>query len=83
MIHEWYDPPKKAAKIEVPKKLQGIREVRKMYWINHDILQVASNISSTLRLHVANIEFRETMHFPGAVREEEVPSAPMTLYKAK
>jgi hypothetical protein len=54
-----------------------------MYWINHDILQVASGISMTLRLHVADVEFREAMHFPRAVPEEEVPSALITFYKAE
>ena len=37
-IHDWFGPPKEAAKIEVPKKLRGIREVKRMYWIHHDIL---------------------------------------------
>jgi hypothetical protein len=83
MIYKWYGPPKKTAKMEVPKKLQGIREVKKMYWINHDILQVASGISTTLRLHVADVEFREAIHFLGAVPEEEVPSALVTLYKVE
>jgi hypothetical protein len=39
-IEEWYGTSKKAAIIEVPKKLQGIREVRRMFWIDHDILQI-------------------------------------------
>jgi hypothetical protein len=54
-----------------------------MYWINHDILQVASEISSTLRLHVADVDFWEALHFPGDVPEEEVPSVPITLYKVE
>jgi hypothetical protein len=83
MIHEWYGPPKKAAKTKVLKKLQGIREVKRMYWIDHDILQVASGLSSTLIFHVAEVEFREAMHFHGATPEEDVPSAPVALYKAE
>jgi hypothetical protein len=43
-INEWYGPLKKAARIEVPKKLQGIREVRRMYWIYHEILQIPSGL---------------------------------------
>jgi hypothetical protein len=82
-IHEWYGPPKKAARIKVPKRLKGIREVRRMYWINHEILQVASGLSSTLKFHVVEVEFREAMHFPGAIPKEDVPSAPITLYKAE
>jgi hypothetical protein len=38
MIQEWYGPSKGAGKIEVPKKLHGIWDVRKMYWVNHYIL---------------------------------------------
>jgi hypothetical protein len=29
-IHDWYGPPKEAARIEVPKRLKGIRDVRRM-----------------------------------------------------
>jgi hypothetical protein len=53
-----------------------------MFWIDHDILQVPSGLTSTLKFHVAEVEFREAMHFPGATPAEEVPSCLITLYKA-
>jgi hypothetical protein len=76
-------PPEEGRQNRCPKKLQGIREVRRMYWIDHNILQIATGLTSTLKFHVAEIEFREAMHFPGATPEEYVPSAPVTLYKAE
>jgi hypothetical protein len=36
-----------------------------------------------LKFHVAEVEFREAMHFPGAIQEEDIPFAPITLYKAE
>jgi hypothetical protein len=83
LIHELYGPPKKAVKLLVPKNLQGIREVRRKIWINDDILQVASSLTSTLKFHVAEVAFREAMHFPRATPEEDVPIAPMAMYKAE
>jgi hypothetical protein len=30
-ICDWYGPPKEAARIEVPTRLKGIRDVQRMY----------------------------------------------------
>ena len=57
--------------------------MRRMYWIHHDILQVPSGLNTTLKFHVADVEFRDAMHFPGATPKEDVPSGPVTLYKAE
>ena len=54
-----------------------------MFWIDHDILQVSSGLTSTLKFHVAEVEIREAMHYPRATPAEEVPSGPITLYKAE
>jgi hypothetical protein len=54
-----------------------------MYWIHHDILQLPSGLNTTLKFHVADVEFRDAMHFPGATPKEDVPSGPVTLYKAE
>jgi hypothetical protein len=54
-----------------------------MYWIDRDILQIASKLTSTLKFHVVEIKFREAMHFPGATPEEDVLSGPVTLYRAE
>jgi hypothetical protein len=54
-----------------------------MFWIDHEILQIPSGLTSTLKFHVAEVEFRGTMHFPGATPEEDIPSGPVTLYKAE
>ena len=51
--------------------------------MDHDILQIPSGLTSTLKFHVAKVEFREAMHFPGATPEEVVPSGPITLYRAE
>jgi hypothetical protein len=83
MIHDLYGPPKKVVKLSIPKKLQGIWEVKRQLWINEDILQVASGLTTTLKFYVVEVEFREAMHFPGAVPEEDVSYAPITLYKAE
>jgi hypothetical protein len=54
-----------------------------MYWIHHDILQVPSGLNTTLKFHVADVEFRDAMHFPGATPKDDVPFGPVTLYKAE
>jgi hypothetical protein len=54
-----------------------------MFWISHDILQVVSGLTTTLKFHVADVEFRNAMHFLGATPKEDVPSGPITLYKAE
>jgi hypothetical protein len=40
-------------------------------------------VTSTLKFHVVEVEFRGAMHFPGATPEEDVPSGLVTLYKAE
>jgi hypothetical protein len=75
-----YGPPKKAVKLSVPKKLQGIQEIQKKIWINEDILQVSSGLSTTLKFHVTEVEFREAMHFPGAILEERTFPLPQLPY---
>jgi hypothetical protein len=54
-----------------------------MFGIDHEILQIPSGLTSTLKFHVAEVEFRGAMHFPGATPEEDVPSDLVTLYKVE
>jgi hypothetical protein len=44
---------------------------------------VPSRLTFTVKFHVVEVEFREAMHFPGATPIKEVPSGPITLYKAE
>ena len=67
--------------IIIPQHLRGIRDIRLMYWMNFDILQVPTSLNTVLKIHVPHLYFREVMHFLRAIPTKDTLEGPITLYK--